>query len=186
MYVPAACTPVAQPVDLGVAGKFKVSLRFFYGMETTDTVVTQLELKQEAKLDFGGPYLKKKLLEWSAEALHDMNADRSTVKRAWEKIGCGFGVNLDVPELQGGENKGIHLAFDDSFQNRAVSEAARLFPNQSFASSEGVDNSKAEESPGASVFDVDSDPENDEEEQAAIIRAVKDRRRARAAAAATV
>jgi hypothetical protein len=95
VYVPPNTTPICQPIDLGIAARYKAILRRYYGESVTDDVYNQLKNgkgPEEVKVDQGMVNLKKNLATWTNMALLQMETKEEIVK-AWRKIGNHNHIN---------------------------------------------------------------------------------------------
>ena len=87
LFVPAACTPVAQPMDAGVIAKLKGFLRKLYGkwvIQLTIDQITRGVPHAEIKVPADVPTCKKNLFVWLSAAVDHLNANKSGVRHCWE------------------------------------------------------------------------------------------------------
>ncbi len=78
LYVPACCTPVAQPADCGLIAKLKAQLR----EQFADWLV---QLAGDAEVKTGAAVMKPLLFQWMSAAQD--RVDRESVERYWKKTG---------------------------------------------------------------------------------------------------
>jgi hypothetical protein len=113
LYVPAACTPVAQPMDAGIIAQIKGFLRRLYGRWACSLTVDQLtsgSKPTEIAIPSDVPTLKKKLVEWLSASVVEANMDTSRAHKCWQATT-------------------LLSAWDRTVQNEARSKATELFPN---------------------------------------------------------
>ena len=87
LFVPAACTPVAQPMDAGIIAKIKGILRRLYGAWVV--MITQEQIKagvkpEEIKVPMDVPTCKKNLFKWLSESTNVLNNDKTGIVHCWE------------------------------------------------------------------------------------------------------
>ena len=87
LFVPAACTPVAQPMDAGIIAKIKGILRRLYGAWVV--MITQEQIKagvkpEEIKVPMDVPTCKKNLFTWLSESTNVLNNDKTGIVHCWE------------------------------------------------------------------------------------------------------
>lgn len=88
VFVPAACTPVAQPMDAGIIAKLKGKLRTLYGSWVCN--LTQQQLRggtkpEDIKVPADVPTCKKNLFEWLSLGVAQLNEDKAGIVHCWEK-----------------------------------------------------------------------------------------------------
>lgn len=113
IFVPASCTPVAQPMDAGIIAKLKGKLRKQYGAWAVKFTQDQLSAgikPEEVKLPTDIPTCKKNLMEWLSSTVDQLNADKSGVAYCWEQTG-------------------LLKAWDRPVQAEASGKVKDLFPN---------------------------------------------------------
>eukprot|EP00733_Pompholyxophrys_punicea_P000720 Pompholyxophrys_punicea_v1_NODE_250_length_2534_cov_2.806374.p1 type:complete len:442 gc:universal NODE_250_length_2534_cov_2.806374:1330-5(-) len=158
LYVPANCTPAAQPIDKGTAAQLKAGLRLKYGIWVTKVISEQIRngvKTEDIKLDHSAPTLKRNLARWTNEVLSDLNKNASRKKATWTSIGTFDKEN--VPELQG---KGVMRAFDEDFGRQALQESCRLFPNMEV---DPTDENFSENDPSVVADVAEAEHMNDED-----------------------
>ncbi len=87
IFVPAACTPVAQPMDAGIIAKIKGKLRKMYGSWVVKLTQEQIKNGVEPsaiKVPADVPTCKKNLFEWLSESVSLLNQDKEGVVHCWE------------------------------------------------------------------------------------------------------
>jgi hypothetical protein len=114
VFVPAACTPVGQPMDAGIIAKMKSRLRRMYGAWVVELTRKQLDDGVHAsaiQVPTDVPTLKTRLFGWLSDVVGEMNAsDREGIIHCWEKTG-------------------LLKAWDRVVQLKAAEKATELFPN---------------------------------------------------------
>ena len=86
LFVPAACTPVAQPMDAGIIAKIKGKLRTLYGKWVVG--LTQEQIKQgvsheKINIPADVPTCKKNLFQWLSLTVSLLNNDKNSVAHCW-------------------------------------------------------------------------------------------------------
>jgi hypothetical protein len=86
IFVPAACTPVAQPMDAGIIAKIKGVMRKLYG--TWAVFLTQEQIKKgvnpnEIKVPADVQTCKKNLFEWLSQSADKLNSDKAGIVHCW-------------------------------------------------------------------------------------------------------
>ena len=82
LYVPAACTPIGQPMDMGIIAKFKAFVRKCYGRWACNLVTSQLfgeGVVQPNQVDIPHdlPTLRRNITEWLSQSVKHMNQSDS-------------------------------------------------------------------------------------------------------------
>ena len=88
LFVPASCTPVAQPMDAGIIAKIKGKLRKLYGMWVVTLTRDQLKNNvppEKIKIPADVPTCKSNLFEWLSTVVDQCNEDQSGIIHCWEK-----------------------------------------------------------------------------------------------------
>ena len=129
LFVPAACTPVAQPMDAGIIAKLKGFLRMRYGKWVVQLTVNQLTSgvpHAEIKVPSDVPTCKKNLFLWLSAAVDHLNANKAGVIHCWETTQ-------------------LLKAWDRCVQAEAMSKVKELFPNLATADAATVHDDAIEE-----------------------------------------
>lgn len=112
VYVPAACTPVGQPMDAGIIAMIKGLLRKYYGSWVVSLTRHQLEEEgkspSEIKIPNDVQTCKQNLTRGLSTTVY--NIDESKVSHCWQ-------------------NTGILKAWTPNIQQKALDKAHELFPN---------------------------------------------------------
>ncbi|KAK3237360.1 hypothetical protein CYMTET_52560 [Cymbomonas tetramitiformis] len=111
IYVPASCTPVAQPCDLGIIAYLKATVRRLYSAHACQEVLSQLNSgtpTSDVALDLGKKTLAPLLLQWWAEATSQLTSE-------------------DI--VQGFEKSLLLKAFEVDTQQQALMQVTDLFRN---------------------------------------------------------
>jgi hypothetical protein len=85
LFVPAACTPVAQPMDAGIIAKIKGLLRRFYGRWACDQTVSQIKggaEPKDVKIPADVKTCRKNLLIWLSQSVESL--DKAGVIHCWK------------------------------------------------------------------------------------------------------
>lgn len=88
IFVPAGCTPVAQPMDRGVIAKLKAIVRRMYNSWVIGLVTAQLKAGKpagEVKVPAGDPTCKTNLFRWLSLAVDELNKDPAAIVHCWEE-----------------------------------------------------------------------------------------------------
>jgi len=114
LFVPARCTPVAQPMDRGIIAKIKGKLRTHYNKWVVHLTLTHLGNGGEPeglKIPSDWPTLRYCLFTWLSHVVDELNADdeRAGVAHCWE-------------ETQ------LLRAWERAVQVEAAGKALQLFP----------------------------------------------------------
>ena len=147
LFVPGACTPVAQPMDAGIIAKIKGFLRKMYGSWVVVLVQEQIKKgvkSEEIKVPADVPTCKKNLFEWLSQSVDQLNKDTSGVAHCWE-------------ETQ------LLRAWERSVQVEASGKVKELFPNLTDADRVIIDMTGAEDE-GAGDLGVPFTETQDDEE----------------------
>jgi hypothetical protein len=113
VYVPAACTPKAQPMDAGIIAKIKAIMRKFYGTWVCELTQDQINNGIEPsliKVPNDVPTCKLNLFEWLSKTVEQLNIDPACVAHCWESTL-------------------LLSAWEHKVQVEASKKAAELFPN---------------------------------------------------------
>ena len=113
LFVPKACTPVAQPMDLGAIAKIKGLLRKMYGKWVIELVRGQLGRGVAAsaiQVPADVPTLKKQLLEWLSQGVERLRQDPEGLVHCWASTT-------------------LLCAWERATQMEAVRRVAELFPD---------------------------------------------------------
>ena len=141
LYVPACCTPVAQPMDAGVIAKRKGLLRTKYGRWACDLTANQLQSgvkPEEVQIPTGVPTMKKLLMEWLSSTVNIMNTnDKKGVIHCWE-------------------NTKLLQAWDRKVQIEASQKASALFGDKT-----GITIELSEDNPDAASRQIEIDQSDD-------------------------
>ena len=113
-YVPAGCTPKAQPMDAGIIAKIKGVLRKYYGKWAVNLTVEQLNTGKdpsEIRVPSDVPTCKKNLFIWLSRSVTELNSlERSTMTHCWDSTDLSQAWNSDM-------------------QDEALSKYTEIFPN---------------------------------------------------------
>ena len=114
VFVPAKCTPVAQPMDAGVIAKLKGIVRRMYNTWVISLVTAQLKIKAAENVNVPAdvPTCKTNLFKWLSAAVDELNKDRAGILHCWEKTK-------------------LLRAWEGTVQAEAARRAEELFPNLS-------------------------------------------------------
>ena len=114
LYVPARCTPKAQPMDAGVIAKIKGYLRNRYGKWACDATIAQLGedvAAADVKIPSDVPTCKRNLFEWLSASVDHFNQNaKNGIVHCWEQTT-------------------LLTAWESSKQMEAMLKARELFPN---------------------------------------------------------
>ena len=138
IYVPAACTPVAQPMDAGIIAKIKGKLRKLYGswvIKLTQEQILKGIAPEAIKVPADVPTCKKNLFKWLSETVELLNQDKEGVVHCWEKTL-------------------LLRAWERKVQVEASSKVKELFPNMAHVPTVDLD-----EEPDGHMRDVGSEDE---------------------------
>jgi hypothetical protein len=124
VYVPARCTPWAQPADRGFITRLKACLRKFSSELITDMVVHQLFTERRTpdmvNIDIrGATTCKKNLAVWVARACEELSNMPDVIQGYWS----GIGVEEKLT------TKGLLDAWEKPVQDEAWERRAQLFKN---------------------------------------------------------
>ena len=87
LFVPASCTPVAQPMDAGIIAKIKGKLRKLYGAWVVLLTRQQLDSNvppEKIHVPADVPMCKKNLFEWLSTVVDMCNKDQAGIVHCWE------------------------------------------------------------------------------------------------------
>ena len=115
IFVPASCTPVAQPMDRGVIAKLKAIVRRMYNSWVISLVTAQLgagKAAGEVKVPSDIPTCKTNLFKWLSLAVDELNKDPAGIVHCWKET-----------ELL--------RAWEGAVQAEAAGRVNELFPNLS-------------------------------------------------------
>lgn len=114
IYVPAGCTPVAQPMDAGIIAKLKALLRKRYQawvIKQTVDQITSGKDPSEIIIPSDVPTCKKNTFRWLSEVCAELNSmPRSNITHCWDTTKLTEAWTHDV-------------------QAEAASRVKELFPN---------------------------------------------------------
>ena len=113
IFVPASCTPVAQPMDRGVIAMIKGYLRKRYSTWAVDLITQQINSgtdESNVNLPSDVPTCKKNLFCWLSDSVENFSNQKQRVVHCWNQT-----------ELM--------KAWDASVQNEALMRAGEVFPN---------------------------------------------------------
>ena len=113
IFVPAACTPKAQPMDAGIIAKIKGILRRLYGKWVCDLVQEQFKngtKPEDINVPNTVPQCKRNLCNWLSQTVDELNKDKAGIEHCWKET-----------ELS--------RAWEPEVQIDAVTMAQELFPN---------------------------------------------------------
>ena len=85
LFVPAACTPVAQPMDAGIIAKIKGLLRRLYGRWACDATVSQIKggvEPKDVKIPADVKTCRKNLFLWLSQSVDSL--DKAGVVHCWK------------------------------------------------------------------------------------------------------
>ena len=90
LYVPASCTPIGQPMDMGIIAKLKAFLRACYGRWACCLVTSQLVregvMQPEVDIPHDLPTLRRNLTEWLSSSVQHLNQSNTAgMVKCWEK-----------------------------------------------------------------------------------------------------
>jgi hypothetical protein len=89
LYVPAACTPIAQPMDMGIIAKLKAFLRTCYGGWACRLVTSQLcgegaVQPEQVDIPHDLPTLRRNMTEWLSNSVKHINqSDAAGIVHCW-------------------------------------------------------------------------------------------------------
>ena len=173
LFVPAACTPVAQPMDAGIIAKIKAILRRSYGRWVV--ALTQEQIKgvrrppieprpsapnqpplsshlshptagvkpEDIKIPADVPTCKKNLFLWLSESVAQLNKDKPAIAHCWESTQ-------------------LLRAWERDVQAEAARKVAELFPNYQ-AAGLAVDLTNTEDPEAGLAGAPFTEPEHEEE-----------------------
>ena len=113
VFVPANCTPIAQPMDAGIIAKLKGKLRKLYGSWVCALTQKQLQRgtdPKDIKVPADVPSCKKNLFQWLSHVVDMLKDDKEGIVHCWEKTK-------------------LLCAWDRSVQVEAFTKKGELFPN---------------------------------------------------------
>jgi transposase-like protein len=151
LFVPAACTDLAQPADRGFISWIKAFMRKCYTDIISASVMQQLQagtLVGDIKIDTSAPFLKHMLAESFAKALSELPSEKvihcwAPLQSAWEK------------------KQELHA--------KAKEELARLFPNNTV----DVGPKETEAEPDPVITDETGDDFDDDDDMEAFLAVVE-------------
>jgi hypothetical protein len=132
VFVPANCTPWAQPIDRGFVTWLKALLRWFSNELIMNMVLEQLNKEKRdpgsVNIDiYGAASCKKNLIIWVAAALAKMSEDTARVESYWTSVGKE--PVFDEARAAGRFQTGILDAWRPNVQMEAVTRRNELFAN---------------------------------------------------------
>mmetsp|Transcript_24697 Transcript_24697/g.53271 ORF Transcript_24697/g.53271 Transcript_24697/m.53271 type:complete len:211 (+) Transcript_24697:158-790(+) len=140
LYVPAACTPVAQPMDAGIIAKRKGLLRALFGRWACDLTVSQLKANVQpdaVNIPTDVPTMKRQLMEWLSSTVNTMNNDKAGVIHCWETTQ-------------------LLKAWDRQVQIEASRKASQLFGDKA-----GITSELSDDNPDAASGKIEIDQSED-------------------------
>ena len=92
LYVPASCTTIGQPMDMGVMAKLKAYLRQCYGRWASCLVTSQLLGEgavppEQVDIPRDLPTLRRNLTEWRSASVKHANKDKAGIVHCWAQSG---------------------------------------------------------------------------------------------------
>ena len=141
LFVPAACTDLAQPADRGFISWLKAHMRAFYTDEISEAVLTQLSSGTplcDIKINTSAPHMKRMLAMSFARALSQLPGEK--VRHCW------------APLQDAWDKK-------EELHAEAKKELARLFPNHTV----DVGPADSEPDPDPTITDLTGDDFDTEE-----------------------